>query len=436
MFAFRDGTLAPCMQLMDILKSKIPKSILTYGLVCTFGIGSWIAVNGIWAEMPILVNSTPECYKLPAVLVVTIQLANVGLLLYVGIRYCLHRCKVQAKIHLEVGTILILIVTGILSCVFLALFWNRTLFLFDELHSVSLFILTFFLSLVDCTSSIVFVPFMKNFPPEYLSALYIGEGLSGLLPSLFAFSQGSVNNSISCSSNYTGHEALGIRFSPSVYFIFLGGMMLLCGGAFVAIITIPTVRKHMVNGTWKESQAHVQTRTCHKDTLYSPRNVNQSGSESEDDSQIDENKEIVQDGKLHFSLTNICRLFWSNSALYICLIILTFLTNGALNAVSSFAFRPYENSVYHTAINLALVANPLMSFVFFVLPSKSKIVTVVTTVIICVLGIYVLVMAQSPAPTFQTSTFAEIIIVSFLVYIIIRGIGQYVYIMWDVCRTQ
>lgn len=54
-----------------------------------------------------------------------------------------------------------------------------------------LFIIRFFLSFVDCTSSVSFLPFMKIFPTIFLTTYFIGEGLSGFLPSIFALIQGA-----------------------------------------------------------------------------------------------------------------------------------------------------------------------------------------------------------------------------------------------------
>lgn len=381
------------------LMRKRPESLLTYCLVCLFGIGSWIAINGIWAEISILVNCSPEGYKLPALLVVMIQVANVGPLLYTIVKCLFYRCKLQTyQIRLEIGTIFILIVIGISACILLSFFWNWTYF-----HGLPLFAIVFFLALVDCTSSVVFIPFMKHFPPVYLSALYIGEGFSGLLPSLFALVQGSISDNVTCTGNFSVHESLGIKFGPNVFFLFLGGMMLVCGISFVGIITIPTVRNYMVNGNWKDPDIPSQHNR-----------VGVSGDEDGDHNSKEgaQDRLLVKSKMAHFSVVNIYNIIWSNADLYVCLSVLSFLNNGALSAVSSFAFLPYGNKVYHIAINLALLANPLMSFVFYVLPSKSRVVTVVTTVITCVLGIYVLVMAQYPIPTFQAHTYEEILIVS------------------------
>ena len=53
-------------------------SVITYVLVVIFGTGSWIAVNGLWVELPIIVQEIPESWSLPSYLTVIIQLANIA----------------------------------------------------------------------------------------------------------------------------------------------------------------------------------------------------------------------------------------------------------------------------------------------------------------------------------------------------------------------
>ena len=419
------------------LKERLPKSFLTYFLICVFGVGSWVAINGMWAEISVLVNVSPECQKLPALLVVIIQLANVGPLLYGAIKYCFHRCKWKShEKYLEIGAISMLLVIGILSCILLSLFWNKTALIFNCIHSVSLLILAFFLAVVDCTSSVVFIPFMKHFPAEYMSALYIGEGLSGILPSVVALSQGFVKENISCSGNYTGHELLGIRFSPNIYFTFLAGMMILCGAAFLSIVLLPAVRKHMITNRFTESNISSNRLTeskkdqeIHKQCEDGKENENEqsqhSPSVNESDvstllngshSQCNGIKSYKEQTNLEvyqFSLGNICKLIYLNSVVYACLFILSFLGNGSLSAISSFALFPYGNEVYHTAINLALLANPLACLLYTIIPSKSKVISVMMTGITCLLGIYILVTAlMSPEPFLHTHQFGKVLIVS------------------------
>ena len=154
-----DGLLESCW---DNFKTKLPKSPLTYFLFCVFGIGSWIAVNGIWAEISVLTLTLPECSKLAAILVVTIQIANVGPLLYTLIKYLFQRCGwVSKQIHLERVTVALIVTIGVVACVLLAVFWDSTASLGNAVHSVAIITLTFFLALTDCTSSVVFIPFMN-----------------------------------------------------------------------------------------------------------------------------------------------------------------------------------------------------------------------------------------------------------------------------------
>ena len=57
-------------------------SILTYVLVTMLGTGSWLAMNGIWVELPNLISDVPEKWHLPSYLSVICQLANIGPIAY------------------------------------------------------------------------------------------------------------------------------------------------------------------------------------------------------------------------------------------------------------------------------------------------------------------------------------------------------------------
>ncbi|KAH8009718.1 hypothetical protein HPB51_019029 [Rhipicephalus microplus] len=47
-----------------------------------FGVSAWVSVNGLWVQMPLLVPVLPEGWNLGSVLVIVIQVANVGPLVY------------------------------------------------------------------------------------------------------------------------------------------------------------------------------------------------------------------------------------------------------------------------------------------------------------------------------------------------------------------
>ena len=44
-----------------------------------FGVGAWISINGLWVELPLLVQALPEGWSLPSFMSIVIQIANIGL---------------------------------------------------------------------------------------------------------------------------------------------------------------------------------------------------------------------------------------------------------------------------------------------------------------------------------------------------------------------
>ncbi len=443
------------MDLREALRSCTPPVVVAYLLFCVFGVGSWIALNGVWAEISLLVLTLPECVKLPAILVVVIQIANVGPLAYTGVRYLFRRLG-WSQLHLEVTTVFVLVTVGVASCVLLAVFWSDTAPVFGHDHSVALIVLSFCLALVDCTSSVVFVPFLKHFPAIYISGLYIGEGMSGVLPSVVALSQGFVNNSLQCVKSYPGVSALGINFSPTVYFMFLAAMMALCGVAFLAIITLPIVRRQMIpcqsfsDDTWSsavQSESSSAGSRLEEDESSGLKEVDKEEDEGEEDegaaklSSDSVSREVSPELPLldtpQEAETNIQRknfrildshcpqghqrcpamllILRRNITILFCLGLLSFLANGSLVAISAYAYLPYGNTTYHVAINLGLLANPIATLVFVFLSHKSKRVTTVLSGLVCFLGIYVLVAALlAPDPPLKDNVGGQILIVSTL----------------------
>lgn len=422
------------------LRQQLPQSPLTYLLFCVFGIGSWVAINGMWAQVPILVITLPECGKITAILSVIIQLANIGPLTYIIVKYILRRLS---SIYLEITSVFILVVVGTVSCVLLAFFWSDTANVFGSSHSVALITLTFTLALVDCTSSVVFVPFMKHFPAVYISGLYIGEGLGGILPSILALLvQGSVKNGLKCNGSYVDHNTLGIRFGPNIFFVFLAVMMLLCGLAFLAINVLPMVRKHMVSvtpysklDTKSDSDGSSASQHSEEDNLDEEEDkVEEVNSEQEQSDKVEnlgngtdmspdkhsnslhisERNPAIQVVQAHHpSVKSFLSIIWSNLTILLCLALLNFIANGALTSISPFIFQPYGNTVFHLAVNLGLLANPLASFFFALVPHKSRDVTATLTAAACLLGVYELVIALlSPYPPLKGPGGGLIIIVS------------------------
>lgn len=156
---------------------------------------------------------------------------------------------------------------GTLACLFLAIFWDHTVYIGGSLHSLPLLILFGILCLVDTTSSVTFLPFMVGFQPMFITTYYIGEGMSGLIPSILVLAQGASNG---VCSNYTAinstinetyivpyTEYQDPRFSVSVFFAMICVLMGMCGLAFYLLNNLKIAKKFYVS-TVSVSESYVK----------------------------------------------------------------------------------------------------------------------------------------------------------------------------------
>ena len=153
-----------------------------------FGLGSWVAITGLWLEVPVLIHHLPEGWSLASYLTFVIQLANIAPLIYWYFN------RKYSKYCNEVSATNLQLLIGILACTTLILYWNTQTYILGAQHSVVLLACAFALSIVDCLSSITFLPFMARFKSVYLTPYLIGEGLSGFLPSILAIVQNIDDN--------------------------------------------------------------------------------------------------------------------------------------------------------------------------------------------------------------------------------------------------
>lgn len=324
-------------------------ALLIHMLACAFGLGSWVAVNGLWVELPLIVNTLPEGWELPSYLTVIIQLANLGPLLVT----LMHKlCPGRLKENIVIYTILSI---GILSCILLAFFWDKTTIVAGAPRSTAFFIITFFLSLVDCTSSVTFLPFMMQLPAVYITTFFIGEGLSGFIPGIVALAQGvgiakCVNSSQTGGNHTDGNkwslhtEYLPPNFSTEVFFFILAAMTCISMAAFIALNRLP--RKY-----------ELSTENLVPDTVASVSSGLDNPGAEMDGEDVKCHREVagertpLQPGPKHsvYQLAFIYSLVvWVNGA-----------TNGVLPSVQTYSCMPYGNLAYHLSVALASVANPI-----------------------------------------------------------------------------
>ncbi|XP_028309123.1 solute carrier family 52, riboflavin transporter, member 3-A [Gouania willdenowi] len=372
-------------------------AVLVHLLACAFGLGSWVAVNGLWVELPLMVTALPEGWDLPSYLTVIIQLANLGPLLVTLIhRLSPGRLKERYVVY-------VILCVGVLACVLLTFFWDRTTVVGGAPHSTAFFVLTFFLSLVDCTSSVTFLPFMTQLPAKYVSTYFIGEGLSGFIPGVIALAQGvGIAKCVNVSSNHSGQVSWSIQtqylppnFSTELFFFFLAAMMCVSLAAFIALNKLPR-------------SIELSMQTLVQETVPS----------------VSGGLETKDGGSKHLSKLSMYQL----SFIYFLVLWVNAATNGLLPSVQTYSCMPYGNLAYHLSAALASVANPLACTIAMFLPNRSLVFLGVLTVSGTAFGSYNMVMAaMSPCPLLQGSVVGEVLIV--LSWLFFTGTLSYVKVM-------
>ncbi|XP_006860790.1 PREDICTED: solute carrier family 52, riboflavin transporter, member 3 [Chrysochloris asiatica] len=398
---------------------------LTHLLVCIFGTGSWVAINGLWVELPLLVMELPEGWYLPSYLTVIIQLANVGPLLVTLLHHFRPGCLP------EVPIIYAVLCVGTITCTLFAFLWNMTSRVLGGHHSIAFLALTFFLALVDCTSSVTFLPFMSQLPIHYLTTFFVGEGLSGLLPSLVALAQGSglttcvnITGTPDITPNPTTNRTIGIiqganstlmsdltgttastihlesrylpaNFSPLVFFLLLSFMMACCLAAF---FFLQLQRRH-----WKASTEDLFSSqiTLHSFRPQEKQDLSLPGpvDSIKDQGPVEEKTASLHPVQLAF--------------IYLLVAFVNAFTNGVLPSVQTYSCLSYGPVIYHLSATLSNMANPLACFVTMFLPLRSLPFLGGLVMLGTGFGAYNMAMAvMSPCPLLQGHWAGKVLIVA------------------------
>jgi len=355
------------MWLKDNVSSRL---VLVDMLAVLFGISSWISINGLWVELPMLVT-LPEGWFIPSYLSVIVQIANIGPITYALLRKCLQSPPPQ---HLA---IILLLMVGVASSLGLVLAWDWTSMIAGQMRSTGLFISVFFLALVDCTSSVLFLPYMGIFKQTYLNSYLIGEGMSGFVPSIAALAQG-VSGNPECVNGTVVEAAHQARFSTTTFFVFLMVMMMLSLISFTLLHYLPSLKSERVSSSSSSSDNFTDV-------------VEDTAGDHGDDGDHDS----VVGGDLRPDTTG-----HETSSIYPLLAVqclVCCLSNGALPSIQSFSCLPYGNTVYHLAVTLNAMANPMMAFLAFFLPCTRRSLVYTLTLVSCLMsGFIVATAAHSP----------------------------------------
>ena len=211
---------------------------------------------------------------------------------------------------------------GIAASLGLLFGWDFESRIDGKLRSTGLFICVFFLSLVDCTSSVLYFPYIGHFKQIYLNSFLIGEGLSGFVPAVVSLVQGVGGNPVCITlengTSYLQSATEQARFSPSVFFAFLTLMICFSFFAFLLLHNLPVSKSEKIDKLSNTS---------------TPLPTQNSDFNNEDTESLESfSQQLIT--KQPIPTHNFFLLLLVQS--FIC-----FLTNGALPSIQTYSCLPY-----------------------------------------------------------------------------------------------
>lgn len=437
-------------------------SVAVYIAVILFSMSTWMDVVGIWVEMPLFVTTLPEGWSLPSYLSIIIQLANVGPAVYAIIHKfqqgtrktkSSEDCKTTKMLDAEVVLTLIIITVSAVNIFMLSFLWPITSFVAGRVHSVVMLSQMVPTALTSCMTSLVFLPYMARFKSSYISAHYVGQGFSGLVPGLIGLIQGagsppdcrwnstqSINDmpqNVTVSPIIQRQEPL---FSVQVFFFCLTALFLLslvafCGLNFsrcgrsemighVSVTDIsdemhqcagePTSGIHKMSATDGNLPEH-DTRQRYWLVHANNEPVEQSVScncetllDKADNNDASASEQAPAAKATSVKMPN--RTFvW----LLLVVGVVNALSNGLLPSTESYTCLPYGYLVYTLAVRLSSVAASLASLSTMFLPRASIRVVFVLTLVGLIIAVFHMILAlQSPDPVLRGHLLGDIIVVS------------------------
>ncbi|XP_059206748.1 solute carrier family 52, riboflavin transporter, member 2 [Centropristis striata] len=372
---------------------------VTHGLVALFAMGSWISVNSLWVELPVVVNVLPEGWNLPAYLSVLIAFGNIGPIAVTITHHCAPG-RLNERLVIHCIQVLAVIASGLL-----AVFWSHSVTVAGGERSVPFLLFTFVLSFVCCTSNVTFLPFMFSYPPQYIRTFFIGQGLSALFPCIVALGQGVGKLECKTVNGTVQPEYLKENFPAQNFFWFLCVMLTISAVSFLALMRRRTQSQEDASPQESDNEAAAVKNGEETHPLH-----NGGTPVSEDLVQLEEQPPT----------------FWTKRNIYLLslLAVSNALTNGVLPSVQSFTCLPYSMMTFHLSVVLGNIANPVACFLamFFVLRSSAGLGF--TSLAAGVFAAYLMALAAlSPCPPLLGNLVGKALVV--ISWIVFTGLFSY-----------
>lgn len=335
---------------------------ITAVLFVVLALSTWLDINGVWVELPLIVNRLPEGWALPSILSFAIALSNAAPILLMLLKL-IYKQRLDERIFIYAE-----IIIGMIACGLMAQFWNKTKWFAGAQRSVFFIIFIFLLGTLDTTSTVTYSDYMKRYHAKLVNALFLGESLTALIPSILALIQG-IGGEVICSNNSTHPEYSTPRFSVQVYF-----------WMFAAIIFSSLIAFLILE--WS-NVAH-----AYRTENYKTSTVSQLSVQAENSSLIVINQSVpLMSTRVYYFLLFVG--FATNIILY-----------GILPSIGTYVMLPYSHGAYYISSLVLPLSGPVSIIFGLVGRSRLQLPTIIGVHFIATcISIYIITIAAlSPCP--------------------------------------
>uniref|UniRef100_A0A0N4ZMV8 Riboflavin transporter n=1 Tax=Parastrongyloides trichosuri TaxID=131310 RepID=A0A0N4ZMV8_PARTI len=161
--------------------------IISYLCVITFGLGTWLSINSLYTQLPLLVDKLPESWNFATYMVTVLQGVCIISIIYA---YFASKSSKLKQGNIPATILLILLNAG--AILLAAFVYSETVIIGGEEHSLYLLIAIALMSIPCTLSDVIYLPFISRFRNNNLViAFFLGMGLSAFVPSIATFVQGT-----------------------------------------------------------------------------------------------------------------------------------------------------------------------------------------------------------------------------------------------------
>ncbi len=403
---------------------------LVYFLLLILNIAPFLGITALSVEFPLLVNRVPEAWDLPSYVVVIVNSTKILAFLYSVLQ---HFCKGR----IPETPFLFVIIFGVGASIFcLAFVWDTTVRIGADDHSIPMLVLMGMTSVLASLSLVVFLAYMAHYNSRYISAYFVGNGVSRVLLASAGMVQGvgerpeCINQTLTVlNESLPYNTSFGTRiavypepnFSVGVFFIMVSGLACFSGVAFTLLQYHPYCKNRRQPSTTAKNTHDTGPDSKELQSLNKPRETDQAADKSnnlQDDMKAEHELAetiILTDGSTKDSHPSQPKATCTRSFIILNLAVAwnDCLWYAVIPTVAPYAALPYGNRAYSLAVKLGLVTSPLAAFVTLFLSPRSYVVFGVLgmTSAICT-GYLVTLAAFSPNPPLIGTATGEAMAVS------------------------